>query len=188
MAIVVSTHKYELVTALDYMCVPACLEMIIMTCDIKISQVTIAEHFGLNILPYYSGPIKNIKYISDKNMLGIVFNDESVNNFFHKFKIPLKETYVSIKTLEDWMFEDLVTEILNNGSHTICGFSYGYLYKEETKKEIGHISIIEKIDNRWLHIIDPGPLNAGRKMVEIADMFGAIHCKNDGVWIISKTN
>lgn len=181
-----TAHHYDLIVANEYLCVAACLEMILKAESIIMPQSEIGEYFGINVSSDYSGPIRNVKYTDDLNRLGIVLKEESINEFFSQFQIPLKEDYVSIKTLQDWMFEDLLAEKLALGSHVVCGFSYGTLYKDEAKKRIGHVGLVEAIGRNSVVMLDPGPLNAGEKQVEIGDLFSAIHQKNDGVWVISR--
>jgi hypothetical protein len=186
MKAVKTIHKYKLITANEFLCIPACIEMILRSHSINFMQNEIAEYFGVNVSLDYTGPINNIMRTTDLNILGLVLNNDSINNFFANFNLPFKEEYVSIKKLQDWMFEDLLSEKIALGNHLICGFSYGGLYNDKSKFEIGHVSIIEAIENEKITIIDPGPLNTGKKQVDIFDMFRAIHMKNDGVWIISQ--
>ncbi len=188
MELVKTNYNYDFIVANEYLCIPACLEMILRIYSINLSQNDIGEHFGLNVLPDYRGPIKNIKCMTDPNSLGIILKMKSVNDFFKKFNIPLVEKYYSIKTLQDWMFEDLLSEKLASRCHIICGFNYGVLYNDEDKQQIGHVALVEAVDIRsvTITILDPGPLNAGRKQLDIIDLYRAIHYKNDGAWVISK--
>ena len=181
-----TVHKYKQIVANDFLCIPACMEMILCSHSYNITQNEIAEYFGVNVSPDYTGPIKNIIHTSDINKLGIVLNNDSINLFFNKFNLPFKEEYISIKLLQDWMFEEIIAKKIALGNHLIFGFSFGALYNDKTKSEIGHVSIIESIENENLTIIDPGPLNAGKKQVDIFNIFRAIHMKDDGLWIISK--
>lgn len=181
-----SVHNYKLIVSSEFLCIPACMEIILRSHSFDISQNEIAEFFGVHVSLEYTGPIKNIIHTSDSNKLGIVLKNDSINTFFNKFNLPFKEEYISIKLLQDWMFENLITEKIALGNHLVCGFSFGELYNDKSKTEIGHVSILESVDREKLTIIDPGPLNAGRKQVDIYDIYRAIHMKNDGLWIITK--
>lgn len=178
--------RYEIIIADKYLCVPACLEIILRSHLYQLNQHEIAEYFSIHVFPDYNGTIKNILYTNDPKKLGVILERDSINSFFDKFNLPFSEEFVSIKLLQDWMFEDKIKECLALGSNLICGFSYGYLYKDKLKYEIGHVSIIESITEKNVILIDPGPLNAGSHKVEICDLYNAIRAKNDGLWVITK--
>lgn len=89
--------KYKLTIAEQYLCVPACLSMIVKAkCKEEYSQYEIADYFGVNIPnDEHIANVRNVFYTNDTNNIGVVIKDNEVNEFFNAFSIPLIETYRS---------------------------------------------------------------------------------------------
>lgn len=186
MAKIKAKYSYEIVIAEPFMCVPACLEIILNIYGFNLNQNEIAEYFGIHVPQDYEGKISNIIKTDEENKWGIVFRENSLNDFFKDKALPLNERFVPINTLADWEFEEVVQKNLIEGNHLICGFSYEKLYKGFNNDNIGHVSIIESINSENIMLLDPGPHGVGRKNVNVYDLFKAIHFKKDGLWIISE--
>lgn len=181
-----SAYNYKMVVSQGYLCVFACLEMILKTRNISLSQQELAEFLGVNVKKDYNGKVSNIKYQTDENLLGVTFRKELMSDIFKHFKLPFREHYLTIREVEDEYFlEGEIVERLKNQFHIICGFSYGVLYNTRDKEKYGHVSIITAIENRVVTLLDPGPLEPGKKEVKIFDLFEAIYIKNGGLWLIS---
>lgn len=182
--------KYELITADDFFCVAALLQMIISCCtNIKLDQYQIADYFGLWVPIDYKKAIKinNVRRTDDSNFWGIVIEDNEVNEFFQHFNIPLREEYISINSIAEWNFEDRITEYLSENYHLICGYDYNSLYNKGYDYPIGHVSLISGISkDKNIIMIDPGPYKPGIKEVKSEDLYVAIKRKNNGIWKIKR--
>ena len=80
--------------------------------------------------------------------------------------------------------EDKIQVLLENNVSIICGFNYSYLYgnKEDTFQHVA-IIVAVKSENKVL-LLDPGPRDAGYKIVDIGDLFASIKKAQDGLWCI----
>jgi hypothetical protein len=156
---------------------------------IHISPEEIAEYFGLYLPHNEKTEIKKVFYTTNPFEFGTRIKDNELNQFFVDFNLPLIEEYKSISLFQDWEFYDKVLQELENGCHLICGFSYGILFGQSKMIDIGHASIITKvIDRNHFEILDPGPKEAGFKVVDYYKLYSAIRTKKDGVWIIKESN
>lgn len=169
-----------------FLCVAAILETVLRNYGIaSLSQVEIAEFFGVNVPLHYEGEVKNILKTDDINLYGIRVQKNGINTFFDHYKLPLTENYISVFTFNDWQFEDIVKDNLKNNSHIVCGFDYGRLY-DTIDIGLGHVSLITAASENKITLLDPGPRGAGSKQVDIDDLFLAIKAKKDGLWIMSR--
>lgn len=167
----------EIVIAKPNWCVPAVLEMLLIHCGIKtLSQTEIAEQ--LDIVPA-EGKIDHKKW-------GAQIKNNTINDFFKANSIKLHEDFLSINYFQDEsILEEEIRKMLKNNISIICGFNYTWLYgnKEDTFQ---HVSIVVDIprENELL-LLDPGPRDAGYKIVKSHDLFYAIKVAKDGLWCIS---
>jgi hypothetical protein len=179
------SHNYLPVVAEPYLCVCALLEMIIKRKSNKlVTQHEIAEYIGVNVPHDYSGDIKNVRYVKDENLYGIVLNDDGLKPIFDRFALNLTEDFSSINKFQDWEFFENIEKNLSLSNDIIVGFSYGILFSDTTKQQIGHACLIEKVENEEVVIYDPGPENYGFKIINGLNLYSAIKKKKDGLWVI----
>lgn len=185
-----SSNSYKLIVSKPYLCVATCLSIIIKSSLNKdISQEEIANYFGLYLPVKENVDIKNVHYTSKPFEYGIRVKGNDVNLFFGDYNLPLYEEYKPITYFQDWEFQEEVTREISIGTHLICGYSFGKIFNDQTKIDIGHASILTKIVNRNLcEILDPGPKDPGLKKVDCFALFSAIHHKKDGLWLIRELN
>lgn len=183
-----NNKKYENLVADNYLCVPTVLEIILKSENVpNFDKYMIANYFGV-VLPQqvvYS-QISNYSHSEDSIHQGITLKRDSINNFFKKNNIPLKEHFVWIKYIDRDFFSDFIYENLISGKHIICGYEYNTLYKK-TGKYAGHVSIITTADPNKdvLCLLDPGPNSPGLKTISAQDLYYAILRAKDGLWVIS---
>lgn len=170
-------HKYPIIRGLNYYCVPTCLQMVCASMGVYVNNDDISRNFK----------IQTSSDTDDKNKYGICLNNGDLNNLFYKLGIPLTEKYTPISHVPDFEFVDIIQQVLNNGAHIICGYSYGMLYNKEDLYSIGHASIVIDADDRNVTIIDPGPSYHGVKIVKEDSLYNAIRRKQDGLWVLIPT-
>lgn len=157
-------------------CVPAALEMVLKHYGYnKFSQSMIAEQ--LEIIP--------AKEEIDHSKWGSQIKKNTINDFFSANAIALHERFISINLfLDEYFLEDKIQVLLENNVSIICGFNYSYLYgnKEDTFQHVA-IIVAVKSENKVL-LLDPGPRDAGYKIVDIGDLFASIKKAQDGLWCI----
>ena len=179
-------HNYFPVIADRYLCVCALVEMIIKKrLNKSVTQHEIAEFIGINVPVNYEGSIKNVNYVNDENLYGMVLNYEGLNPLFKKLDLEIREEYHTIFKFQDWEFYDFIKENLNNNREIILGFSYGALFSDNSNLLAGHACLVENVENGNVSIYDPGPEGYGFKIVESSNLYSAIKVKKDGLWIIN---
>ena len=173
--LIVSPHKYNLIIAKPYYCVPAVLQMIaeIYPTTTDLTQEEIARIFIVK-QPLDNNDIKTNDY-------GVQITASKINTFIERFKLPLLEEYLSIFMILEWDFARILTEMIMSGRHIMVAFSYGELYGS-SEKDIGHVSLITAIeDQNNVVMLDPGPDRPGEKIVSLYDLYRAIHYKKAGL-------
>ncbi|MUG46972.1 hypothetical protein QNH46_01430 [Paenibacillus woosongensis] len=174
------------------MCVAALLQIIIKNeFNRDINQQIIADFFGINL------PIdqkdnsnlvtSNMEYVEDDNKLGIIIKDNSINQFFQEYKIPMIEDYLPIYEIDDMVYETQLNQLASEDVYVICGYDYDFLHHREATG-VGHVSIITDYNPQTniVTIYDPGPKNPGYKSVIDYDLYRSIKIKKDGFWIIKR--
>lgn len=174
------------IIAKPYLCVAAVLELIIRESypNKKITQLDIANYFGVGIKNRRALPIQNVYQVENDEDVGIHLEKDSINRFFRDYNLHLQEHFVSIYSIAEYDFEETIKLNLKKDAFLVCGYSYGRLYNIETKYELGHVSIIKNVTQGTIEMLDPGPLNSGYKKVKAEDLYSAIRIRGDGLWII----
>ena len=180
---------YKCDSSENYLCVPTVLECIIKSEGFStISRYDIANFFGVSLPEgvVYS-EVTCYQTVDDNEKLGVTIKNDSVNQLFSFFRIPLRESFVSLQCLERDFFPDYIYKVLLDGKHIICGYDYNTLYKINSEY-IGHVSVVYSIsdDLRHVCIIDPGPKGFGIKQIDLDSLYHAIYRARDGLWIIEK--
>lgn len=179
---------YNNVIAENYLCVPAVLETILNSeGNFQINKYIIADYLGVILPKSINYPqIHNVSYATDTKDFGVKLKQNSINELFKHFEIPLEEKYASILQIDRDFFTDYIIGILEEKCHIVCGFEYNSLYHKERREYVGHVSIIVDADsiNETVVLLDPGPLGEGFKKVDSYELYKSINCAHDGLWVI----
>lgn len=146
--------KYKKVIQKRYCCVGACMEMILNRNNIDNNgQVDIACKLGLTVPEEYKDEYPNA-IIGEKPEAGfgtqIQKEEFSINNFFKKNNIELKEEYhfiTNIDVVKKFLLENKDNDIL------ICCHC-ATLY-DAPHADWGHMVLFESIENDNITILDP---------------------------------
>lgn len=169
-------YTYPLIKGADLYCVPTCLEIILQSMGYNIPIDQISKWFDIVTA-------ENAKSDID---IGIHLVESSFNRIFEHYHIPLKEKYIFINTIEEDFFVDFIHKELLNGSHILCGYSYGSLFDESELMNLGHFSIIVGSDHDTVKMVNPGPKHYGINELTDFKVYRAIRQKSAGLWIFEK--
>ena len=158
------------------LCVPAVLQMLLEHHGIfGFTQESIAEQ--LLIIPDDS-TIDHIRW-------GAQIDSNTLNCFFERNNIPLREEFVSASIfIDEIYFEDYICKLLTENFSIICGYNYTMLFShgEDTYR---HVSIITNLNKSSITLLDPGPKEYGYKKVPSYELLRAIKMARDGLWCIT---
>ena len=157
-----------LVRAKPHYCVPAILETTFKYFGIdNFTQDDIAQYFTIHIPSTSDQNLPNVVIDDNPRNWGIKLDISSLNNFFQKISVPLKEEYNSIfRMADEFGLEDKLDNILQKGHVAICGYNHSALYGNN-KDEYGHVSIVVSLNctTHKVLLADPGPVGYGLKEV-----------------------
>lgn len=179
--------KYVL--SYNYLCFEALIEMIISDVkpELHFSQIDLAERFGITV-PYGEIiPVKNISYSSIESEYGTKLCIDDINLFFCNNQIPLLVSFVNSNLCNEMTFSTYIAD-KSEKAYIVFAFCYGMLYDEPLNKDIGHVSLLEEVDEKsdMIKIYDPGPRNPGGKKVKIDDMLYAMR-RRGGMYVFERT-
>lgn len=180
---------YKPIKQKPYCCVPACLMMVLERKMIKHgSQEEIGYELGL-VVPKdkakYFVKVRNaIKKPNNGWGTSVRRKNHSINDYFLRHNINLKEIYYPPKTIREP--RELIVENLQKGNDIIACFNNKKLYG---KGNYGHVSLVQKINDDIITLVDPDNKPSIRKvkLVKLIEAFkyhGKIH--KGGFWIIAK--
>lgn len=169
----------------NYLCFYSLMEVILDDIGYdEWSQYSLADRFGV-VLPYDYNikGVNNVKRSDDERMYGAHIDCEMMNEFMEKVGIPLRVTYIASNPYLEY---EVDKEYLKN-KYCIYTYSYGTLYNEPDKWNVGHASLFLKyIDENQVVIYDPGPREAGEKKVNLYALYEAMYDVRGGFYIFEK--
>lgn len=174
----------------NYYCFLSLLSMIITDTlgNSYFTEDILAEYFGL-VLPYDTPTtLNNVSYSNNPRNYGVHINEIRLNKFFTQTGIPLYANYIQSNPYSDDLIDSSSSAAVQSGKYVIYTFSYGGLYHDSELISIGHVALLEEIISEYsLKIYDPGPKDAGIKVIDKITMYDAIRDRNAGIYIFSKT-
>lgn len=169
----------------NYLCFYCLLEMILNDVgEVQWTQYSLADLFGV-VLPtgHSIDGVNNIKICEDEKMQGAHIDCASLNLFMLEEDIPLKVSYIPANPYGEYEFEG---ENLQD-KYIIYTYSYGALYREKEKLNVGHASLlVDYIGGNKLKIYDPGPRGVGEKDVYKYMLYDAMYDAKGGMYIFEK--
>lgn len=171
-------YEYPVIQEKNYYCVPSCLKMVLSSMGFHYSIEELASNFT----------IVTVDETTIDSELGIHIKNGDLNRLFNKINVPLWEEYIPINQISEFVFSDLIHNLLLQKAHIVCGYSYGLLFRDSSLLDIGHVSIILSSNSENVHILNPGPKFAGVNKVNEYDLYCAIRRKNDGLWVLKEKN
>ncbi|MFN6992487.1 MAG: hypothetical protein ACK4MM_07200 [Fervidobacterium sp.] len=180
---------YKPIIQKPYCCVPACISMILDRRKIKYgSQEEIGWDLGL-IVPKQKAHLFHKTRTGKRPVAGygtrVGKKKYSINNFFKKNKINLKETYYPIDKIK--IVNKFISENLSKNNDIIVCFNNKKLYGTG---DYGHVSLIQSINDEIVTLVDPEKDAPKRRKVKLSKLIEAIKyhgIKNrGGFWVISK--
>lgn len=109
----------------------------------------------------------------------------SINHFFKKSNIGLKETYFFVKDISD-VREFIISNIKKSNDNIVC-FNNEKLHG---KGDWGHVSLIQGIEEDIVSLVDPGKDVPKIRKVKLNKLIDAMEYhgkeKSGGFWLISE--
>ncbi len=179
--------------AKQYLCFAACLQIAAKeTANVEIDQVLLANYLGV-VLPLdfdASGlaehGVTNIRHDSDPIHWGITPVVTDINTVLTSVNVLLECRFEPISNFQDWEFEDHLTALRYSGHFPIVGFDYHSLAGEFAPEDRGHCAVVYDIRNLTgrtvVEIYDPGPSQAGFRVVEAYPLYRACRKRHGGIW------
>jgi len=184
--------KYKHIEQQPYCCVPACISMILDRRKIKHrSQEEIGYELGL-VVPedkaHFFTKVRTCKKIIASYGTHTRKKEYSVNNYFSKNQIKLKEIYYHPDNIKD--IKKFIIQNLQKGNDLIVCFNYRALYRPKDKKPdgLGHISLIQNINEDIITLIDSEKDAPNKRKIKLEKLICAMkyHGKKNkgGFWLI----
>ncbi|MFA6072929.1 MAG: C39 family peptidase [Candidatus Woesearchaeota archaeon] len=180
---------YKSITQLPHCCCPTCLTMILDRRKINHgTQEEIGNQLGLIVSPKNAHLFKNAIVKDDpNNEYGTQTNKDeySINKFFSKNNMKLKEIYFQIEEVENP--KEFIIDNLKKGNDIMVCINNKILYGEGH----GHLSLIQSIKNNEVTLIDPGIDKPKIRVVELDKLTESMKIeyhqkrKRGGFWIIA---
>jgi len=181
---------YKFITQLPHCCCPACLTMILNRRKIKHdSQEEIGNQLGLVVSPKNAHLFKNaiVKEDPEKEYGTQTHKEEySINKFFQKNNIKLKETYYPVETVNNP--KEFIIDNLKNGNDIMVCINNRILYGEGH----GHLSLIQSINDDEITLVDPKINKPKIRIVKLTKLLESMRVeyhqkiKRGGFWIIAE--
>ena len=180
---------YKPIKQKPYCCVPACIFMVLDRRKIKHgSQEEIGCELGLVVPKGKAQFFTKIK-TGKKPIAGygtqVNKKKYSINNYFFKNNIKLKEAYYLLEEIKD--IKKFIVENLKSGNDLIVCFDSKKLYGIG---DYGHVSLIQNINNSIITLIDSENNVPNKRKVNLQKLVDAMKChgkeKRGGFWIISE--
>lgn len=173
-----NNYLYPIIKGEDLYCVPTCLKMLFAASGYDID---------LNVLKKLFTVISPQKA---KSMLevGIHIKHDTFSKIFAKLNIPLMDTYLPVTHIDKDFLVDIIEQELQQKKHIMCGYSFGALFGDDNKCDLGHVSLILGVENSMIKILNPGPKYYGINRVNDIELYRAMSKKNSGLWIFGRTD
>ncbi len=173
-----------------YCCVPACISMILDRKKISHrTQDEIGYELGLTVpkeKEHLYTKVRTGKKPSAGYGTQVGKKEYSINNFFGKNKIGLKETYFFIRDISN-VREFIILNIKLNNDIIAC-FNNKKLH---SKGDWGHVSLIQGIKKDIVSLVDPGKDVSKIRKVKLDKLIEAMDYhgkeKSGGFWLISES-
>lgn len=178
-----------IVESAPFCCVAASLESVLKRHGFdKISQYDIANYVGIVVnesdKDNVPSILQNITYTTDDTKVGMHLYNDTLNNLFEHYNLPLKEAYISWHELSEWNIDNVLQSISDEDDAMFL-FDFGRLYSEDKNIGIGHSGLFVSIDNHSkIKYLSPGPRFVGFGTFTSEEFFRAIIARKGGISII----
>lgn len=180
---------YKTITQKPYCCVPACISMVLDRRNIRHgSQEELGYELGL-VVPKRDAHLLTKVRTGKKPIAGygtqVQKKKYSINNFFLKNKIKLKETYYPVEKIKN--IKEFISENLKSNNDLIVCFDNKKLYGVG---DGGHVSLVQAINKDAVILVDPEKNVPKKRKVKLSELVTAMKYhgkkKRGGFWLISK--
>jgi hypothetical protein len=100
--------------------------------------------------------------------------------------------FEDVSQFQDWEFGERLTTLTGSGQLPIVGFDYYSLFGGSGQEITGHCVVAfcshERNGRLVFQVYDPGPKDAGFRVVDSESLYFACRKKHRGVWLIVSAN
>jgi hypothetical protein len=178
---------YPFEPAGPFMCVPACINMILGRRGFKtFTQEEIAKALGLVVPPSLASQYPWASVSDDEALWGVHPQVEttSLNRFFQLHGIPLSEVFWPGSRLSPVEYRQFATAQLALGNDIVVGYDFRTVFGSGRHR--GHVSLVcgahHESDSLWL--VDPD--SPTLLLAPVASLALGIWVRRDGFWVISQ--
>lgn len=182
--------EYIPLTQQYYLCVPTCIQMIMLKNKIPlIPAEEIGKQLGLIVPETDKKYFWNVSVGTPHNSgYGTNINKYPLKDFFSSYDIPLECIFVPISTFKSTQeLSAQILKLLNKESSVLVCYDWGSLFGDN-KKHWGHVCLLDHFDKQFnlVRMIDPDPDQPKWKYVSLEDLFDAMKFHGDeksgGLW------
>jgi hypothetical protein len=177
---------YPLEKAGEFMCVPACLNMIFKRRQLAaLPQEVLASELGLTIPKRLQHLHPHAAISDDAKLWGVHPQNPttSLARLFSNNLIPLAETfYLSSQIPSSYGYTEFIDTQLELGNDIIVGYDYASVFL--IGAHVGHVSLVCQANQQAVWLLDPESTDEGSKPVPMSSLLAGIKAVNDGFWII----
>ena len=180
--------EYSYEPSQPFMCVPACINMILRRRDFNsYDQLELGNRLGLIVPENLSSKYPGMRTSDDMNQWGIPsYNLEtSLNKLFSSLDLNLYHRYFPVHYIPANNFIDFISENIELGNDIMIGFDYLSVYNNG--EHVGHTSLISKADSiqNLIWLTDPEYIPENDRPIRCEKLIHGMEVKNDGIWIFT---
>lgn len=182
-----SPYKYSRAVALPLLCVPACVNMVLVRHGYEtISQTEIAEYLGLVVPPRLADTYPFAQVSEQETDWGVppktverrlseLLNKHCSGKLFHLF--------AGWRMVPAHGHLEFIAEHLARDNDVFVGFQASAVYQEA--KAVGHVAVVTAVDvrARTVKLIDPEVGDDEGIVVSWEQLLFGIKAVNDGYWL-----
>jgi hypothetical protein len=197
--IIPSDSRYIPLTQQRWLCVPTCIQMLMLKHNIPLVPAELMGHHMKLIVPKEDIFLfwnKNIK-TGEKPKAGYgtqltIGNGLSINDVLNKLKIPLRMKRKLINQFENFKEFEKYFENFDYNKDVLACYDWGTLFDKDLRQ--GHVCVLDKtdLDKNEVRIIDPSAIAPKWRIVKMVKLFQSmkIHGKDNGAgfWEFSSIN
>lgn len=181
---------YSHIRAEPYLCVPACLSMLLRRRGFHPStQISLAEVLGLTIPESLSVKYPFAEISEDPSSWGVPVHGliSKINQVLASYDRNLVHRHVMWNEIPNGEHLEFLADELGSGADIAVGFLAGTVY--DGAPPVGHLALIsELLPNEQVLLTDPEQGGAVGVRVDWSKLFSGIRDRNDGFWLFEHTH
>jgi hypothetical protein len=188
------TQRSNRVISRPYLCFAACCQIVLQEiAGLDVDQIEMANRLGI-VLPtdrdcsdLTEAGVTNIRFDADPALWGIAPAPADVSAALRRGSEFLECRFEDISQFQDWELGERLSMLTEAGQFPIVGFDYSALFGGEGQPITGHCVVVYdryELNGRLsFRIYDPGPKEAGFRVVDSESLYFTCRKKHGGIWL-----